>query len=73
MCTVYGHGRFVVKEKKNNPKLAVNIMQEIEREIECNDQEWLILTLLSCFDRLANSVIFPAEFSVFVLQERESY
>ena len=29
--SVYG-GKFVMKEKKNNPKLAVNIMQEIEKE-----------------------------------------
>ena len=32
LYSVYG-GKFVVKEKKSNPKLAVNIMQEIEREI----------------------------------------
>ena len=53
-----------MKEKKNNPKLAVNIMQEIEKEIM--HQECFIRTLSSCFDRLANSVIFEAEFCVFV-------
>ena len=52
----------MVKEKKNNPKLAVNITQEIEKEIM--HQECFILTLSSCFDRLANSVIFAAEFCV---------
>ena len=56
-----------MKEKKNNPKLAVDIMQEIERETM--HQECFILTLLSCFDRLANSVIFPAEFCVFVFNK----
>ena len=54
----------VVKEKKNNPKLAVNIVQEIEKEIM--HQECFISTLSSCFDLLANSVIFEAEFCVFV-------
>ena len=53
-----------MKEKKNNPKLAVNIMQEIEKKIM--HQECFIMTLLSCFDQLANSVIFEAEFCVFV-------
>ena len=53
-------------EKKNNPKLAVNIMQEIEKETM--HQECFILTLASCFDRLANSVIFAAEFYVFVFK-----
>ena len=53
-----------MKEKKNNPKLAVNIMQEIEKEIM--HQEWFITTLSSCFDRLTNSVTFEAEFCVFV-------
>ena len=42
-------------------------MQEIEKEI--SHQECFIPTLLSCFNRLANSVIFSAEFGVFVLQE----
>ena len=59
-------GKFVVKEKKNNPKLAVNIMQEIEKEII--HQEYFISTLSSCFDRLANSVIFAAEFCGFVFK-----
>ena len=59
---------FVVKEKKNNPKLAVNIMQDVEKEIM--HKECFIPTLSLCFDRLANSVIFLAEFCVFVLQER---
>ena len=40
-----------MKEKKNNPKLAVNIMQEIAKEIM--HQECFILTLSSCFNRLA--------------------
>ena len=31
LFSVYG-GKLEVKEKKNNPKLAVNIMQEIEKE-----------------------------------------
>ena len=53
-----------MKEKKNNPKLAVNIMQEIEKKIK--HQECLIPTLSLCFDQLANSVIFEAEFCVFV-------
>ena len=53
--TVYG-GKFVVKEKKNNPKLAVNIMQEIEKEIMY--QECFIPTLSSCFDRLAFQLNF---------------
>ena len=53
-----------MKEKKNNPRLAVNIMQEIKKEIM--HQECLIPTLSSCFDRLANSVIFAAKFCVFV-------
>ena len=46
-----------MKEKKNNPKLAVNIMQEMEKEIM--HQECFMLTLNF---RLANSVIFEAEF-----------
>ena len=58
---------YIVKEKENNPKLVVNIMQDIEKEIM--HQECFIPTLSSCFDRLANSVIFVAEFCVFVLQE----
>ena len=41
-------GKFEVKEKKNNPKLAVNIMQEIETETM--HQECVIPTLSSCFD-----------------------
>ena len=53
-------GKFEVKEKKNNPRLAVNIMQEIEKEL-CT-KECFILKLLLCFDRLANGGIFPAEF-----------
>ena len=60
-----------MKEKKNNPKLTVNIVQEIEKEIM--HQECFIPTLSSCFNRLANSVIFAAEFYVFVflkIQER---
>ena len=58
-----------MKEEKNNPKLAVNIMQEIEKEIM--HQECFIPTLSSCFDRLANSEIFADEFCVFVfIQER---
>ena len=61
--SVYG-GKFVVKEKKNNPKLAVNIMQEIEKEIM--HQECFIPTLSSCFNQLANSEIFAAEFCVLV-------
>ena len=56
-----------MKEKKNNPKLVVNIMQEIVKEIM--HQECFIPTLSSCFDRLANSVIFPAVFCVFVLRK----
>ena len=60
-----------MKEKKDNPKLAVNLMQEIKKEIM--HQECFIPTLSSCFNRLANSVIFPAEFCVFVLQEILSY
>ena len=28
-------GKFVVKEKKNNPKLAVNIMHEIKKKKLC--------------------------------------
>ena len=59
-----------MKEKKNNCKLAVNIMQEIEKEINMH-QECFIPTLSSCFDRLANSVIFSAEFCVFVLHVQE--
>ena len=55
------------KEKKNNPKLAVNIMQEIMKETTCMHQECFTAMLSSCFSRLANSVIFPAEFCVFVL------
>ena len=43
-------------------------MQEIEKEIM--HQECFILTLSSSFDQLANSVIFAAEFCVFVSQER---
>ena len=31
LYSVYS-GKFEVKKKKNNPKLAVNIMQEIEKE-----------------------------------------
>ena len=31
LFSVYG-GKLEVKKKKNNPKLAVNIMQEIEKE-----------------------------------------
>ena len=31
--TLFTMDKFVVKEKKNNPKLAVNIMQAIEKEI----------------------------------------
>ena len=50
-----------MKEKKNNPKLAVNIMQEMEKEIM--HQECFMLSLNF---RLANSVIFEAEFCVFV-------
>ena len=53
-----------MKEKKNNPRLAVNIMQEIKKEIM--HQECLIPTLSSCFNRLANSVNFAAKFCVFV-------
>ena len=53
-----------MKEKKNNPKLAASTMQEIENEII--HQECFIPTLLLRFDRLANSVIFEAEFCVFV-------
>ena len=45
----------MVREKKNNPNLAVNIMQEIEKEIM--HQECFIPTLLPCFDRLANTEI----------------
>ena len=57
---------YIVKEKKNNPKLVVSIMQEVEKEIM--HQECFILTLSSCLDQLANSVIFPAEFCVFVFK-----
>ena len=53
-----------MKEKKNNPKLAVNIMQEIEKEIM--HQECFIPTLSLCFNQLANSEIFAAEFCVLV-------
>ena len=52
-------------EKRNNPKLAVNIMQEIEKEIM--HQECFIPTLSSCFDRLE----FQPEFCVFVFNTRE--
>ena len=45
-----------MKEKKNNPKLAVNIMQEIEKEIM--HQECFIPTLSSCFDQLAFQLNF---------------
>ena len=41
-------------------------MQEVEKEIM--HQECFILTLSSCLDQLANSVIFPAEFCVFVFK-----
>ena len=64
--------KFVVKEKKNNPNLAVNIMQEVEIEINM-PQECFILTLLSCFNQLANGAIFLAEFCVFALQEEISF
>ena len=53
-----------MKEKKNNPKLAVNVMQEIEKEIM--HQECFIPTLSLCFNQLAKSVIFAAKFCVFV-------
>ena len=43
-------------------------MQEIDKEII--HLESFIPKLLSCFNQLANSVIFPAEICVFVLQER---
>ena len=49
-----------MKQKKNSPKPAINIMQEIEKEII--HQECFILTLLSCLDRLANGVIFQLNF-----------
>ena len=68
LYSVYS-GKFEVKKKKNNPKLAVNIMQEIEKETM--QQECFIRTLSSCFDRLANSVIFPAEFASLSLNTRE--
>ena len=58
-----------MKEKKNNPKLAVNILQEIEKEIM--HQEYFIPTLSSCFDRLANTVIFQLNF-VFLSYKRDS-
>ena len=56
-----------MKEKKNNPKLGVNIMQEIEKETMACAPGVLHtdIRLSSCFDRLANSAIFPAEFCVF--------
>ena len=58
-----------MKEKKNNPKLAVNILQEIEKEIM--HQEYFIPTLSLCFDQLANTVIFQLNF-VFLSYKRDS-
>ena len=54
------------RQKSNCPPLTigVNIVQEIEKEIMY--QECFISTLSSCFDLLANSVNFEAEFCVFV-------
>ena len=47
-------------------------MQEINKETM--HQECFIPTLSSCFDRLANSVIFPAEFYVIVFKyKRDSF
>ena len=60
--TLFMMDKFEVKKKKKNDPTLVqspcnNIMQEIKKEIH---QECFILTLSSCFDRLANtcSVIF---------------
>ena len=54
------------RQKSNCPPLTigVNIVQEIKKEIMY--QECFISTLSSCFDLLANSVNFEAEFCVFV-------
>ena len=58
-----------MKKKKNNAKLVVNIRQEMKKETML--QECFILTLLLCFNRLANRVIFPAEFVSSSLNTRE--
>ena len=52
LYSVYS-GKFEVKERKNSPMLAVNIMQEMAAK-ETMHQECFIPTLLLCFDRLAN-------------------
>ena len=57
-----------MKEKKNNSKLPVNVMQEIEKEIM--HQECFIPTLSSCFDRLAFQLNFVF---LSLIQERQSY
>ena len=57
-----------MKEPKNNPKLPVNVMQEIEKEIM--HQECFIPTLPSCFDRLAFQLNFVF---LSLIQEGQSY
>ena len=57
-----------MKEKKNNSKLPVNVMQEIEKEIM--HQECFIPTLSSCFVRLAFQLSFVF---LSLIQERQSY
>ena len=46
----------------NKQFFLFGLMQEIEKETM--HQECFILTLSLCFSRLANGVIFPAEFCV---------
>ena len=44
LYSVYG-GKFEVKEKKNNPKLAINMTQEIKKETMHQECFILILSL----------------------------
>ena len=62
--TVYG-GKFVVKEKKNNPKLAVNIMQETR------ERNYVPGVLHTDTFVVFRSIGIPAEFCVFVINTRE--
>ena len=70
--TLFTMDKFVAKEKKKQSQICCQYNCKRSRKKLCTRSAsymyWSILS--SCFDRLANGVIFPAEFCVFFLQVR---